>query len=36
MFRCAVMFSQIGCGVAYENLDFYDEYKEKLEKLLDN
>ena len=36
--RClgAVMFSQIGCGVAYENLDFYDEYKEKLEKLLDN
>ena len=36
--RClgAVMFSQIGCGVAYENLDFYDEYKEKIDKLLDN
>jgi len=35
--RClgAVMFSQIGCGAAYEDLDFYEEYKEKIEKLLD-
>lgn len=35
--RClgVVMFAQT-CGVSYEECAVYDEYKEKLEKLLDN